>query len=226
LWLCFTIFIVAAGFGTAWCGTPEPRAFVSEARFDFGHVPEGPTVTHRFAIENRGEGPLHILDAKASCGCTRLDYEAGIAPGRTGYIEAVLKTEGDGGRSVQITIDVQTDDPRQSRFRLHLVGGIEKVVHIAPSIVRFEGVAGRPLTREVVIQPTAKYPFRILSVDTKKGACFSCELSREQRDRHPVYRLTVNMDQARKGRYFDKIIIRTDSPYRPEIKIGVFAKIV
>ncbi len=224
--LCLACVLVSLSAHAATSDIPRPRASVGDYVYDFGQVPEGPEVVHRFAIENSGDAPLRVLSTEVTCSCTTLDYDAEIAPGATGYIEATLATKGDGGRSVGIGIDVYTNDPDQSRFRLVLKGKVEHVVNIQPAIVRFEGSAGERLTQEVVISPAAKYPFHILSIDARKGEDLSCAITEERSDPRPIYRLTVELNRTKKGHYFDSVIIRTDSPYQPEIRIGVFAKIV
>ena len=49
---------------------------------DFGEIPTGNPVTHKFTFTNTGDIPLVISSAKASCGCTVADYtKEAIAPG-------------------------------------------------------------------------------------------------------------------------------------------------
>ena len=41
---------------------------------DFGTIIEGETIDLEFRIKNTGSGSLIITNAKASCGCTKLDF--------------------------------------------------------------------------------------------------------------------------------------------------------
>jgi hypothetical protein len=57
---------------------------------DFGQIleSEGP-VTHEFTFTNQGNKPVHIIDVKASCGCTTPGWtREPIAPGASGFVKA------------------------------------------------------------------------------------------------------------------------------------------
>lgn len=69
--------------------------FGGEFVFDFGEAVEGEIVKARFKLINTGNEPLTIIDAKPSCGCTVADYyKEPIAPGKTGWVEASVDTDG------------------------------------------------------------------------------------------------------------------------------------
>ncbi len=58
-----------------------------EKEYDFGKINEGDTITHKFMFTNQGNGPLEVLSADATCGCTRPSFPfIPVAPGEKGYI--------------------------------------------------------------------------------------------------------------------------------------------
>ncbi len=79
----------------------------ADETFDFGEVPEGTKVTHRFKFNNTGEHPLVLTRVKASCGCTSPSYsEAAVPPGGEGFIDVEFDSSGKPGfqnKSVTVT---------------------------------------------------------------------------------------------------------------------------
>lgn len=58
---------------------------------DFGKVEVGKPVTHVFTFKNTGTEPLVVLDAVASCGCTKPTFSKDpVAPGASGQISATF----------------------------------------------------------------------------------------------------------------------------------------
>lgn len=133
-------------------------------------MPEGRIVQHDFKVINQGTAPLNILEAKATCSCTKISYGKTIPPGGSGVISAHLNTEGDGGRNAHVVISVITDDPEQPKSQLVITGTVEKILDIQPPIFNRKGKIGQTLKQTLLIQPQPKYRFHILSARAKKGS--------------------------------------------------------
>ena len=219
--ICYHLWI-----GSVWARTGA-AIHVPETRYRFDPVPEGRAVEHTFILGNNGDSPLRILKAEATCSCTHATFDETIAPGGRGRVHVVVETDGDGGRDVAITVAVQTSDPAQPVIRLELAGHVEKLMEVTPPIVRLQGPAGKPLTRTVTIRPAEKYPFSIVESKARKGEHLTYRLARKNLSKQPDgYDLTVTVTGNQKGRYFDKIVLTTDSPHKPEIVISIFAHFV
>ena len=80
------------------------QATFKEATYDFGTIKEskGP-VKHTFEVVNTGDKPLLIIDAVASCGCTRPTYT-----GKKGKVEVTFNPAGRAG-TFRKTIKVRTN---------------------------------------------------------------------------------------------------------------------
>lgn len=70
----------------------QPKAEFKEVTYDFGTIKESKgAVKHTFEFMNTGDKPLIIIDAVASCGCTRPSFTAKpIKPGKKGKVEVTL----------------------------------------------------------------------------------------------------------------------------------------
>jgi len=79
----------------------EPAQFQFKDKdntYDFGKIPEGPSVTHEFVFKNTGKLPLIITNGQASCGCTSPKWpEEPVLPGKSGKITVTFNTENKAG---------------------------------------------------------------------------------------------------------------------------------
>jgi hypothetical protein len=87
------------------------------------------------------------------------------------------------------------------------------------------GEAGQEIKSTVSIVPQEKYPFKILETKTLKEGNVRVELEEKKKDNVVEYLLTVVNLKETKDRYFDSIILKTDSKVRPELKISVYGNI-
>lgn len=110
----------------AGAGKKEGRAAVKfeSYRMELGNVPEkGGPVSCEFAFTNTGDGNLLIIDAKATCGCTRPEYPRNpIAPGKKGKVKVTYNPLGRPG-PIDRTVTVTTNG-KPKKVRLHIVGNV------------------------------------------------------------------------------------------------------
>lgn len=109
--------------GTAMLHAQEPLAEVPELSYDFGTIPEnGGPVTHEFEIRNIGDAPLMIVNATASCGCTRPDYpKKPIAAGKKANIKVTYLPAGRPGEFNK-TVTVKTNAKKTKKITLKIKG--------------------------------------------------------------------------------------------------------
>jgi len=83
------------------------------------------------------------------------------------------------------------------------------------------GSADSRIETVIDIVPYPKYPFRITKVNAKSGKFIGLNLSEKNGAPGGGYTLYVENLKREKGRYYDTIVLKTDSPIKPEIRIGV-----
>ena len=105
-------------------GGKKAKATFSEYRYDFGNVKEkGGLVSHEFVFTNTGDGNLLIVDATATCGCTRPEYpKQPIAPGKKGKVKVTYNPAGRPG-PIDRTVTVKTNGSPK-KVRLKIVGNV------------------------------------------------------------------------------------------------------
>lgn len=136
-----------------------------------------------------------------------------------------MNTTGYGGRELRKNAIVQTNDSRNPGIKLQISGKVERFATITPNSVRLSGPVGTEMKASVRIVPEPKYPFKVLSVAPKKGDSIRCSLRQITEAGRPVYLLNVENLKAVKGRYYDVVLVKTDSKIRPEIKIRIYGNL-
>ncbi len=116
---------------------------------------------------------------------------------------------------------VHTNDQKRPTLRLTVSGPVERFVKISPSRVVLNGDTETVISRRVEILLEEKFPFKILDAKARKGENIRFELSELTGTDPKGYQLSVENLKKSKGRYFDQIILKTDSEIKPEIHISV-----
>lgn len=95
----------------------------AEKAYDFGTIAEqGGPVSHEFEFTNTGDAPLMILNATASCGCTRPDFpKKPVKAGKKGKIKVTYLPAGRSGE-FEKTVTVKTNAKRQKKVTLRIKG--------------------------------------------------------------------------------------------------------
>ncbi|MCM1005777.1 MAG: DUF1573 domain-containing protein [Prevotella sp.] len=121
--LILAIVAIAVPFASFAKGDKAKITF-TDYRFDFGNVKEkGGSVSHDFTFTNTGDGNLIIIDATATCGCTKPEYPKNpIAPGKKGIIKVTYNPLGRPG-PIDRTVTVKTNGSPK-KVRLKIVGNV------------------------------------------------------------------------------------------------------
>ena len=86
---------------------------------DVGQIPQGTPKTIKFEFTNSTSKPVLITNVRASCGCTATDYsKESIAPGKTGYVNAIYNAAGVGAFTKTVTVTTSdSDSSKQLTFK-------------------------------------------------------------------------------------------------------------
>ncbi len=120
---------------------------------------------------------------------------------------------------------VITNDPVNKSLNLKIEGPVKKFVTITPKRVRISGEVGEEIKTTVSIIPEKDYPFKILEVKPLKKDNIKVSFEEIKKKDRTEYLITVTNLKDMKARYFDSIMVKTDSKDRPELKISVYGNI-
>ncbi|MDX1582022.1 MAG: DUF1573 domain-containing protein [Thermoanaerobaculia bacterium] len=207
-----------------------PRMTVVEPIQDFGTVPKGEVLTHSFKIKNTGDEDLEIIRVQPACGCTVADYDAVIAPGETGRVEAAVKTEAFSG-PINKSVTIQTNDPDTPTAQVAIRAVVKPFVEAYPAgFVRFNVLQGETDKRSVILYSEEDEPFEIEGVDVP-GDWVKVDYAKvPQSERAPVgpegqtqYKVDVTLGgpTAPVGPLMDKVQIHTNSKHQPVYQLSM-----
>jgi len=126
---------------------------------------------------------------------------------------------------VKKTASVYTDDKNRSQMDLVISGQVEKFVTLRPQNINLSGYAGDSVKALVSIIPEKKYPFKILKVNAKDGSNIKFELEETELSANGAYKLKVENLKQDPGRFYDTIILETDSKIQPQLSVRVYGNL-
>jgi len=120
------------------------------------------------------------------------------------------------------TAGVYTNDKELPRQDLVISGPVEKFVTMQPQHANMRGFVGDPIKATVTIIPEKQYPFKILNLRAKDGKYIKYQLEETKESGTTAYKLNVENLKTEAGRYYDSIILETDSKIRPQLNVRVY----
>ena len=120
---------------------------------------------------------------------------------------------------------VITNDPKNSRIELSMGGKVEKLATVTPARVNLRGIAGDAISQTVRITPQTKEPFKIVSARAVKGADIRFEV-KQIKAPEEGYELTITNTREKPGRYYDRLVLKTDVGKRNFLSIIVIGTIM
>jgi hypothetical protein len=132
-----------------------------------------------------------------------------------------VDTAGYGGRRLEKSADVMTNDPNEPVVHLTIAGPVDRFAAITPRSLSLRGVSGETLQGSVRIVPEEKYPFKVLKVYPVEGK-LKVQLDEVIQDGKTAYALLVENLSRDAGSYNDTVRVKTDNPLQPEVDVRVY----
>ena len=120
------------------------------------------------------------------------------------------------------TAGVYTNDKSRPRQDLVISGPVEKFATVRPQHVSLRGYAGDSIKTKVTIIPEKKYPFKILDARAKNGENINIALAEVKKSSGRAWELKVENLRKTTGRFYDTIILTTDSKVKPQLNVRVY----
>jgi hypothetical protein len=132
-----------------------------------------------------------------------------------------VDTAGYGGRKLEKSADVMTNDPKEPVVNLRMAGQVDRFAAVTPRMLSLRGVSGETLRGSVSIVPEEKYPFRILGAYPVEGK-LKVQLDEVTQDGKKAYALQVENLRNEAGSFNDTVRVKTDHPLQPEMDVRVY----
>lgn len=203
-----------------------PALVVENISHDFGQLVEGESLVYTYRFHNAGDQVLDIGNVRVSCGCTAaLLSERRLAPGMLGELKVTFDSRGFRGK-IQKVINFETNDPKHPSVTFTLSGTVKALLQINPQRVNWGRVtAGSELSQTLEIVNDSDRTIRFESPMTTV-ADIKAELSQTVIEAGQKATLTVEARfPADKRRLAGYVILRSDFPATPELKVPVSARL-
>jgi hypothetical protein len=208
------------------------KLFPQGTSHDFGTVPRGAQLLHRFAVTNIYAVPLEITQVRVSCTCTTVTPSKKVLQPRE---SCTLDVSMDGRRFTgvkNITVYVTVGPTYVSTAELRVSANSRTDVVFNPGGVVFGTVgAGQTPTQPVDVEYAGNLDWRVTEV-LAQGAPFTVELAELYRRQprpgtHQVgYRVKVTLKaDAPPGTLKRELHLRTNDPASPLISVLVEANV-
>lgn len=217
---------------------PERPVINVDRLYNFGVLQNGEVGKHQFIIKNTGTADLTVSVEETSCKCTAADLGKGtVKPGDSTVIDVTWKTADYIGDYIQKVL-IQTNDPDMMMVELEVRGKIVADARAMPSELTFTNIThgytaqtqtkiacykNPPLeiTRFDYLNPDAKDRFEL------QIAPLTEEEYQSEPDATGGYQLTLTAkDNLPLGPFSETLVLKTNSPLQPEIKIPIYGTVV
>lgn len=199
------------------------EAVVKQPVVDVGRVAKGEKVEHSFTIENQGDATLTVRKVKPSCGCTVARFDESIAPGGSGKIAAVLRTDNFSG-PIAKSITVFTSDADNPKITLVIKADVQPQIEVKPGYARFIVVEGAGSESSTQTLWTVDGPeLEVLGVESPFDFVKASYAPVEGDDGERKWAVTLSLDRnaAAIGPMADFIEVQTNHPKQPVVRIPV-----
>lgn len=102
---------------------------------------------------------------------------------------------------------------------------MDNFASIRPSRLRLNGRAGDDIVGKITIVPEEKYNFNVTNIRTRKEGDINVKMDTIEKATHKEYVLTIANQRLKQGRYFNAVVLKTDSKIQPTITIPVYGNI-
>lgn len=204
-----------------------PKIVLDKADYDFGQVFEGQKVDHVFRFQNGGDAPLIIDRVRSSCGCTAaLVSSTSLAPGEVGEVRTSFDSNRFSGEVVK-TVYLYTNDATQATTQFNLRGTVVREIEINPGQLDLGPIpAGSRREARVALTNRGPKELQILGVKSTVAEVTASVPSSRIAPGKSVDLVTNIATKTGRGRLSGYLLVQTNSPHMPELRVPVYGDVV
>lgn len=204
----------------------EPALVVDRLNYDFGETLQGTKIDTIFRFQNAGDEVLEISGLRSSCGCTAaLLSTHKLVPGAVGELRVTFDSQGFRG-PIQKRVTFETNDPKHTAVTFGLRGNVKVELFLQPNRINW-GIVKKatPLVAELEIVNRSNKNIT-LQPPTTTSAGIVAELSPFKIAPGEESHLKISAEfPAGKKRLAGYILIKSDFPGTPQLKVPVSARL-
>jgi len=218
---------------------PKPKAVVDgELTHNFGTMAQETKGEKVFTIKNEGEGDLVLTKGASTCSCTIVNFKQGeeavLKPGKSQEVRLTWETRDFNGKYTK-GASILTNDPQHLKLDFVVEGTVRPAVVLLPptTTINLLTLSNDDEDHKYPIALTSpdKRDLKITKMTSSKPDQILVEqqpLSEEECKQLKVeagHRVTINVKGGLPlGAFREEVVIETDHPQKPEIKLTVTGK--
>jgi len=223
---------------------PLPKIeVIGEIPFDLGTISQQTDWLHSWDIKNTGEGNLEIWGQAVTCSCTSSTLKVAppgqapekvtIKPGETKKVDVKGNTKTFGEKYSQ-SVTVGTNDPSRPTVELAVKGKVTPpVIVFPPDALSFPTLSSEDATntRIAVYSPTQPELKLTKLTSSRPGliVAHAVPLTPDECKQFNVkagHQVAIEIKPGMPlGRFSEELIINTDHPARPEVKVAISGRV-
>ena len=219
---------------------PAPLVEVEQSTtHHFGMMAQLTIGTHVFKIRNTGKTDLTLANAGTTCKCTIAnlgrDGTATVKPGEGIDIRLEWNTKEVNGHFEQ-KATIKTNDPLHEKVELVIEGQVQPPILMFPPdpVVQLSNLPNEQgsTTTKVFISPD-RPNFKITGVTSSRPELLEASIAAIDASQAAQYRVTAGQQviiQVKRSRsvgpFSEELLIKTDHPQRPELRINVIGRLM
>lgn len=212
--------------GTTSAAPAEGKMF-GEMNHDFGSVPRGSQLLHRFVWRNTTDKPMELVEYQRSCGCTTVSITPKVVePGQTGQIEMLMDTKPFAGeKTVNLSLVFGPTKLVSAQFQVKAFSRGDIVYN--PGQFSFGVInEGATPTANVDIEYAGTLDFKITGV-AEQPPGVDVKITENYRRAGGVgYQITTTLNSdLPSGDYKQTIQLKTNDPANPILPVLVDARV-
>lgn len=135
----------------------DPRIAFDTKEFDCGIVEEGrkEPLKAYFTVSNTGDSPLILKKVRPGCGCTVVDYDSVIAPGKSQKISASVRIARYRPGPLSKSISVNSNAVNEENVHLKIKANIQAFISISDEFIHLGNHTGTDSAKNVTLTLTS-----------------------------------------------------------------------
>jgi hypothetical protein len=221
------------------------KAFiVGEPLHDFGKASTHTQDSHAFTVKNIGTGPLRLLPGTTTCQCTVANFEndkekkgVEVPPGQSTTITLKWDTKEKAGPFEQI-VSVQSSDPASPELFFTIKGQVSPAIVTMPQDPTFDVASidnDKPLEIRLAMTSLDRPDFKVTGITSSRPESLDARTEpltdeeKAQLSQNPNgfpfttgHKLLIDVKPSESlGRFAEEIVVATDHPKQPELRVSV-----
>jgi hypothetical protein len=211
-------------------------AFEGDRVHDFGVLAQDGHGEKSWVVKNVGEGDLEILKGATSCRCTVANFKNNeskivLKPGESTELKITWHAKPDDNGPFAQEASIETNDPEQPKMSFRITGNVQPAISMQPPVPDFD-FSTTPndvkTPSRLALSSADKPDFKITSVTTTNPEAIETavhplsDAEKKQLKYENGYRVDINLLPSKAlGAFNEEVIINTDHPMRPSIRVVV-----